>query len=191
MALKIYAAPEVEPVSLTEAKLHLRVDITDDDALITMLIQSARETVEAITRRALISQTWDMTLDDWPESDAIEVPLPPLQSVTSITYVDEDGNSATVSASDYSVDTTSDPGRIVLDADASWPSVSLRPANGVTVRFVAGYGAAGSDVPAAIRSAILLLVGHLYENREATSQNIFQLPMGVDMLLWPFRVITF
>ncbi len=191
MAIKIYTAPAAEPVTLTEVKLHLRVDHPNEDTPIGGWIATAREKVEMDTRRALITQTWDMTLDEWPKEDYIEVPLPPLASVTSITYIDKDGVSATFASSSYVVDTQNSPGRIVLAVGYSWPSVTLRAANGITVRYVCGYGATGSSVPASLRSAMLLLIGHYYENREATSQNVYQLPLGYEALITPYRVFTF
>lgn len=193
MALTEVTAPAAEPVTTAQAKAQIRVDISDDDTLIDGLVTTARQVVETITRRALITQTWDWVLDEFPAGDTLVLPLPPLQSVTSITYVDTDGNSGTVSSGDYIVDTDSEPGRVVLKTGSTWPSVSLRAANGVTVRFVAGYGSAGSNVPQAIRQALLLIVGHLYENREATVGvgNVQTVPMGAEYLLWTYRVLRF
>lgn len=193
MALTMVTAPSVEPVSLADAKTHLRVSVSDDDDLITALIATARQWAEAFTRRALITQVWDLFLAEWPEDDEFEIPLPPLQSVTSVTYKDTDGNSSTFSSDDYIVDTDSEPGRVVLAYGESWPSTSLYPSNPITVRFTAGYGDAATDVPEAIRQAILLLVGHLYENREGTIGvgNMQVLPLGVEALLWPYRVLEF
>lgn len=190
MALVLVSAPATEPVSLTEAKLHLRVDSTADDSLITALITAAREYVEAFTGRALITQTWDYILDAWPSGDEIVIPLPPLQSVTSVTYRDSDGNTSTVSSSTYTVDTDSEPGRVVLLTGYTWPSTTLYAVGGVRVRFVAGYGDNASDVPQALRQAMLLLVGHWYENREdATTANVRPIPLGAQMLMWPYRVM--
>jgi len=193
MSLTIYTEPTREPLLLEETKLHCRVDTDDDDTLILGLITAAREQAEATTRRALITQTWDLVMDAFPGEDRIELPLPPLQSVTSITYVDSDGNTNTFSSSKYIVDTDSEPGRVVLVTGESWPSDTLRAAAGVTVRFVCGYGDAASDVPRSIRQGMLLAVGHWYENREATVGvgNMQVLPMGVEALWWPYRVFSF
>ncbi len=190
-ALKLVTAPTTEPLTMTEAKTHLRVDYTDDDGLIANLITVTRGAVETVTRRALITQTWDWTLDAFPAGRDLIVPLPPLQSVTSITYVDIDGNSSTVSASDYYVDTVSEPGRIRLKSGTSWPSVTLREANGVTVRFVAGYGGINA-VPARIRHAMLLMMGHLFENRENVTAipggKLDVIPHGAESLLATYRL---
>jgi len=189
----LVTAPTVEPVTTAEAKLHLRVDIDADDALIAALIQAAREQVEAVTDRALITQTWAWHADAFPQTDTLELLLPPLQSVTSITYTDADGDVHTFASSNYQVDTASAPGRIVLVSGASWPADTLRAANGVTVTFVAGYGDAGSAVPASLRAAMKLLVGHWYEHREQVvlGTGAREVPMGATMLMWPYRVVTF
>lgn len=186
MALKIYTAPTVEPVSLVEAKLHLRVDIDDDDTLISALIVAARQWVETVTSRALISQTWDMWLDAFPASDRIAVPMAPLQSITGIYYTPYGGVETTLSSSYFSVDIRSIPGRVVLNSGYTWPGDTLIAVNGMRMRFVCGYGAAGSSVPQAIRQAMLLLIGCYYENREEIGK-----PMAVDALLWDYREFSF
>lgn len=190
-ALKIATAPAEEPISLSEAKLHLRVDISDDDDLITSQIVTARRRAEKIAGRALVTQTWDYVLDAFPEGDTLEIPKPPLQSITSIKYYDEDGTEYTVDSGDYYVDTYGEPGRVVLKSSATWPSTTLREANGVIVRFVAGYGDA-EDVPEEFKQAIYLLVGHFYENREAVSDaKLLPTPDGVMALLWMDRQKSF
>ena len=192
--LNLVTGPTVEPVTLDETKLHLRVDITDDDSLIGAKIETAREDVETITRRALITQTWDLYLDAFPSESQIELLMPPLQSVTHVKYTDPDGNESTLSSSSYVVDTYSTPGRIVLKDGESWPGDTLQVVNGVEVQFKAGYGDHASDVPRPIRDAVLLLVGHYYENREAVAvgrQRPVVLPMGVEELLWTYRVLRF
>lgn len=190
MALSLVTAPAAEPITLAEAKAHLRVDITDDDSLITALITAARQHVEVITRRQLITATWDLTLDTWPDGDTILVPLPPLQSVTSITYKDSAGTVYTLPTIDYIVDTAEEPGRVVLAYGKTWPSTTLYPAGAITVRFTAGYGAAAA-VPQAIKQALLLMIGHWYENREAVAGGTVQreVPFAVEALLWPYRVL--
>lgn len=191
MALTLVTGPAVEPVSVSEAKSHLRVDISDDDTLIGTLITVARTHVEQHLRRALVTQVWDLVLDCFPGA-VLRLPLPPLASVTSITYTDVDGNGGTVSAGDYLVDVDEEPGRVVLKSAATWPAVVLREAAGVRVRFSAGYGAA-ADVPEPIKQAILLLVGSLYENREdvlvAQGVTVMRIPFGVQALLMPYRIL--
>lgn len=192
MGLVLLTGPAEEPVTLDEAKAHLRVDSAADDALIGSLITAAREHVEAHCRRALVTQVWDLFLDEWPAGDEIRLAMPPLRSVESVSYFRADGTTGTVAALDYMVDAVCEPGAVVLVGSAGWPVVELRPRNGVRVRFEAGYGAAAA-VPRAIRQAVLLIVGALYENREqvivAQGVNLALLPFGVEALLAPYRVM--
>lgn len=161
-----------EPVSLALAKSALRVDISTDDTLIAFYISTARSYIERICRPqlAMMTQTCSYVADAFPASDVLELRPYPLQSVTSIVYTDSDGVAHTISANDYLVATREDePGRIILKRTASWPTVELIEANGFVVTFVAGFGSVDTEVPHELRQAILLLVGHQYENREALS----------------------
>lgn len=189
MGLVLITPPAKEPVSLEEAKLHLRVDISDDDALISGLVQAARERAEDILRRALITQTWELTLDRFPSGNELELPLPPLQSVASIKYTNSDGNENEFSSDDYVVDTAEEPGKVVLAYGSTWPSVTLYPTGAVKVRFIAGYGEAVA-VPQTFKQAILLMAGEWYENREnAVQQRMVEIPLAAKNLLWPRRVL--
>jgi len=186
-ALKSVTPPASEPVTLAEAKLHVRQDLDTDDTLITGLITAAREEVERICWHALLTQTWELVLDRWPAGDAIELPRPPLQSVTSVKYTDSSGAETTWSAANYVVDTDSTPGRIVLAYSVTWPTVVLQPTGGIRVRYVAGWTSA-ANVPQAIKQALLLLVGHWYENREDTGKAATDtIARGVADLLRSFR----
>lgn len=187
MGLTLVDVPSTEPVTLAEAKSHLRVTGADDDTLITALIVGARQATENFTHRALITQTWDLTLDAFP--DEITVPLPLLQSVTSISYIDGNGASQTLASTEYTVDAKSEPGRIVPAYGKSWP-VIRNIINAVTVRFVAGHADAAA-VPQAIKQALLLQIGHLYEHRESVNigSSVTELPMASEYLLWPYRVL--
>ena len=158
--------PTEEPVTLAEIKDHLRVSGTAEDSLLTLYAQMAREAVEEETWRALMPQTWTLYLAGWPADGIIELPRPPLASVTSIKYTDEDGVEATLAASNYRVDTAREPGRVVLAPNGEWPSDVLDSVNGVAVTFVAGYADA-SAVPPMAKAAILLQIGEIYANREA------------------------
>jgi uncharacterized phiE125 gp8 family phage protein len=184
MGLSLVTAPAAEPISATEAKAHCRVDHSLDDTLIGTLITAARQRIETWQRRQLVTATWDWKLDDFPRDGdrTFYVPLPPLQSITSITYVDADGNSQTLSSSVYTVDAVSEPGRIVEAYGQSWPATRKQP-NAVTVRFVAGYGLAAA-VPEATKAALKLLVGHWFANREAVQPGtLTELPLAVERLL--------
>lgn len=169
--LPVRAIPlSAEPVTLTEAKLHLRLAVTeaaavaytDEDSLLLRLIQAAREGVEWETGRALITQTRTLYLDEFPNTDYIKVPYPPLQSAT-MTYKDEDG--AVTSFTDYDTDTRSEPGRLVLKPDCEWPTDTLYPTNPITITYICGYGTTGASVPARLKSALLLMVSDYYEHR--------------------------
>ena len=192
MILRLVTGPTVEPVSLAEAKVHCRVDITDDDAYITGLITAARSRLETIARPqlAMITQTWELLLDDWPWGDTVELRPYPLQSVTSVKYTDSAGAETTYSAGNYLVDAYSEPGRLRLKTGSSWPSATLRELNGVAIRFVAGFGAAGTAVDMQLRQAILLLVAHWYEIREpvlTTGAQAVSMPFTVDALMQHWR----
>jgi uncharacterized phiE125 gp8 family phage protein len=194
MALTLVTPPASEPIALQEAKEHCRIDGTDEDALMAGLITAARDYVENVTGRQLVTATWDLTLDRfpcWPY--AIDMPRAPLQSVTSISYVDTDGHTQTVSSATYVVSApagaTAERGRISLAYSQVWPP-TLWQANVVTVRFVAGYGNADA-VPQALKQAMLLGIGHWYENRvpviSGRGFTAIELPITVDALLGPYR----
>lgn len=186
---RISEPPQEEPISLDEAKDHIRVIGEDEDLLIQSLITAAREWCEGFQQRAYVAQTRRLTLDRWPRGRTIHLPRPPLQSVTSIVYTDREGAQYTIETESYIVDTDAEPGRIVLAYGASWPSVALRPAAGVEITYVAGYGDA-SDVPQKVKQAMLLLVGHWYEHREAvlTGAMSKEIEFAVHSLLWQDRV---
>lgn len=192
MTLQLVLAPVEEPVNLdTEVKPHCRVEVDDDDVLLSIYIAAAREWCEDFRRQSFITQTWDLYMDSWPTLP-LELHRGPVQSVTSVKYTDIDGNENTFDSAGYLVDTISEPARLVLKSSASWPTVELQEINGVVVRYVAGYGNAANDVPQSVRQAILLLTGHLYENREQTiDQSLREIPFGVRELLRPRRVMRF
>jgi uncharacterized phiE125 gp8 family phage protein len=179
--LNVVTAPTFEPITTIEAKAHLRVEIPDDDALIYGLIQSARQVCESKLKRAICSTTFDWHIDDWPWFP-LSVPMPPLQSVTSIKYYGTQNTQSTISSESYHV-LAGSPGRIDFVETFSLPTTYARP-DAVTVRFVAGYGSP-TAVPASIKSAIKLLVGTWYEHRESVvlGQTPNIVPMTVDALL--------
>lgn len=187
MKLVTVTAPAVEPISLDEAKLHLRVDIDAEDTPIGGWITAARLSAEKFLNRALVTQTFDLFLDSWPAGKVIRLPRPPLQSVTFIKYTDDEGNESTLPAGQYLVDTAGEPGQVVLKNSHSWPSVDLREVNGIQVRFVAGYGNAAA-VPANYKTAMYLWLGDFYENRENTVISPgavpTELPAGAKNMLW-------
>lgn len=191
MAPFLVTGPATEPITLDDAKLHLRVEVTDEDALIDGLIVAAREYVENFTHRALVTQTWDLKLDGFP-CYSLELPKAPTASVTSISYVDTNGTTQTLSSALYTTDLPTGPhacaGRIVLAYQQYYPQ-TRDVVNAVTVRFVAGYGTA-DDVPASIKAAMKILIATWYRpGREAVNIGniVTAVPMTVDALLWPFK----
>jgi uncharacterized phiE125 gp8 family phage protein len=186
MGLSLFTAATAEPIGLEEAKVHLRVDGSDSDTYINTLIVAARKHVENVTRRRLVQQTWDYTLAEFPYGD-ICLPIMPVSSVTSVSYVDGDG--ATQAFTTYTLIKDGPRARVVLDYGVSWPTTRVH-GNAVTVRFVAGYDPTtdspqdlSGNVPGDLKAAIKLIIGDLYENRESTTPlKIEQLP-AVTMLM--------
>jgi uncharacterized phiE125 gp8 family phage protein len=196
--LKLVTPPSVEPVTLTEAKAHLGETGTSNDTLITGLIVAARQACEHYARRAFVTQTYDLALDG-VSGNSIELPRPPLASVTSVTYYLEDGTSGTVSSDDYLVDDYGTPGRLTLKRGASWPT-GLRETNGLVVRFVAGFGLP-PVLPQPIKEAVLVMVAALFAKADPTvlEERIgdvtvkyapaSDLPDKAKALLRPYRVV--
>lgn len=166
-SLKQTAAPAVEPVDLTLAKLHCEVVGNAYNTLLTGKIQSAREVVEIDSRRALITQEWELRLDAFPCAAFIEIPKPPLQSVASLKYIDPAGELQTWSSDNYTVDDSRHPGRVNLAYGHSWPAIRCC-ANAIVIAFTCGYGDAASDVPAAAVQAMLLQIATMFRDREMT-----------------------
>lgn len=181
---QITTQPSVEPITLIEAKLHLKVENSADDALITSLIVAARQWCEAYTNRALITQTITLKRDDIPCQ--FIVPKPKLQSVTSIKYVDLDGDQQTIASSVYDVDVSDEPGRVGLAYNQSWPD-NRGDINSVEMIFIAGYGVAAA-VPDVFKAAIKLLIGHWYDNRsDVCDANLSEIPFGAKALISIYR----
>ncbi len=182
--------PAVEPVTVAEAKAHLRVDTSDDDTYIGTLITAGREWCEQYLDRTLVNTQWVMRFDSFPPDGThdIELPRPPMATAgtttaVSLTFTYENGTTATYSTASYRVDRNSTPGAVKTLYGQTWPP-HLMDDNAVSVTWWAGYGAAGSSVPAAIRHAILMLVGILYEKRAAAeSGSLNEVPFGVKSLL--------
>jgi uncharacterized phiE125 gp8 family phage protein len=180
MSLQLITPPAIEPVTLDEAKLHLKVDTTDDDALIATLITAARVRAEWHTGRAWITQSWMLWRDCW--ADCVEIPLPPLQTVTAVTVYAPDGTATVIDPSTYTVDAASQPARIAFSCIAP---IALRAINGVAIAFDAGYGATADTVPAPVREAILEIVAELYANRGDGPAEISTISQA---LLAPYRM---
>jgi len=190
MTHTLITAPLGEPVTIEDARLHCRIDGSQDDEVLRALVAAARQYVEGYTGRALVNQTWELRFDQFPLY--IDLPKAPLASVTSITYIDIEGNTQTLASSAYQVVASSgdfsQPGRIFQAYNQTWPS-SRGHIDDVRVRYVAGYGTP-DDVPYAIKAAIKLMTAHLYENREATVVGTIaaEMPLSIRNLLAPFVV---
>ena len=210
-------APDSEPITLAEAKAWLRVDAANEDTLILSLITAAREHAETFTRRAFITQQFELSLDTFPgctraingalradpryldrrhASDIspnreITLRRPPLVSVESVKYYDSTGALQTLDPASYFVDTRAQPGRIVLNSDYDWPETQSRP-NAVIIAYTAGYGADSASVPGRIRTAMRYMVTHWFINRTPVETGLraaaIDVPHTAEMLLWQVRI---
>lgn len=191
--MKLVTAPSGYPVSLAEAKAHLRYEDDDQDALISALIGAAVDYAQNFLGRSLLDQAWDYYLDSFDAAKPLTIPLPPLIEVVGLFYLDSAGDEQEFSAASYSVDNSSEPARISLLYGGTWPT-AIAQANAIRVRFRAGYLNTDSPpvaaVPFAIKAAILLTVGTLFEHRETVviGQTAVTLPFGAEQLLRQYRV---
>jgi uncharacterized phiE125 gp8 family phage protein len=190
MGLKHVSGPVLEPVTLDEAKLYVRVDGTAEDDQINLLITAARELFERETGLILLRQSWTKSLDAWPSvyktaRRRVFLPLRPVISVTSITVTDAAGTATVLPASDYALDMASEPPRVVEVVPGHWPAPGAAAA-GIAIGFDAGYGDVAEDVPAAIRLALLKLIAEGYETRQISGSDPKALSLGVTDILAPF-----
>ena len=176
-----------DPVTTAEAKLWMRVSISTDDTLIASLITAATTYLEGQMNREFIDETLILKLDRF--LNEVELPGSPLDSVTSVVYIDTSGDTQTVSTDVFTVDTVAEPGVLRLGFNQTWPIPRTTP-NAVTVTYVSGYGAAGSDVPEEMKTAIKILVAHWYENREAVVVGTItkEIELSVESLIWKNKV---
>ncbi len=191
MTLLSVTAPTEEPVTLDDQKAHIRLDTDDDDAYVQTCIAAARQWIEGQTHRAMMAQTWDYSIDyGWPVkagSHRVDYPINPVAvesspRVDQITYVDSDGNSQTLAASQYTVVARTNGSYIVPAYGITWPAVRHVP-NAITVRFAAGY----STLPKELHRAVMILAGVYYETRETGADA----PPAVEALISPFRSSAF
>jgi uncharacterized phiE125 gp8 family phage protein len=163
MPLILTTPPAAEPVSLAEAKTHLRVTHADDDAYIARLIVAARRAVEQATSLRLVTQGWSLFADRWPDCPALPLQLAPVTAIGDIITYGVDDTPGALDPAHYYLDHVSRPARAVL-RDGRTPPRGGRPVNAIEVRFTAGFGAA-SAVPEDLRQAILLAVAHWFDHR--------------------------
>jgi uncharacterized phiE125 gp8 family phage protein len=188
--LTLITAATEEPLLLSEAKkqVELATQDTAHDEHLLRLIKTARQYAEEFTGRALVTQTWDFYLDQWPiDNGMILLPKSPLASVTHVKYYDDDGTQQTWSSSNYVVQTSREPGRVSLAYGQSWPSARYQP-DSIVVRFVAG--AARASVPDRIKAAMLLLIGHWFDHREEVNigSSASEVPFAANALLQQSRI---
>jgi uncharacterized phiE125 gp8 family phage protein len=190
MVHEIVTPPASEPVTLSEAKAQLSVTSSAHDTRITSLITTARRQVERYLKRALITQTWKVYYNCFHA--VMELPYPPLQSVTHVKYYDDSGTLQTLSSDLYWEDLASEPGKIVRKYDAVYPELLAGRPNAVEIQYVAGYGDA-EDVPEDIRHAILMLVTDYFDNRgEVVVGSIAQrIPGFIKDLVHDYRMYDF
>lgn len=197
-SLRRTSAPPVHPVTRDEAKAHLRVTSTDDDALIDSYIESATAWAEKFCGRAFVEQSWTATLDAFPGCDSIELPKPPLISVTSVSYRDSADVSQSFSSANYIVTQDEYGAALTLTQNATWPSTYTRP-DAVTIVFLTGYQKTGAGtsgdpynyrgpVPGPIKEAIKRLVQASYDNLKPEDASAVQ--RAAESLLWPYKMVA-
>ncbi len=214
MQARLVTAPLNTPVQVSDVSAQVRFDVSSENTLITAYINAITEKAQTVTRRALITQTWELALDRFPlynfneldimtnwkrgaydTPNQIKLPMSPLQMVNSIKYIDVNGVLQTIDSSTYSVDTYSDVPRVAPAVGYDWPGTILNM-NAVRVNFTCGYGVDSTFVPDAIRTWILINVANLYENRETETiangrLTMVDLSTLADSLLDSYRVMSF
>lgn len=206
MRTEIVTSATGEPVDLEEMKDQLRLGIGESaqDNLLNGLIRSATRRIENITNLKLLKQTWKAYPSAWPSTrNYIEMPFSPLIHITSSTgvvYKNSSGSTylmASTGDNSWRIDTVSKPGRLILENDADWPGETLYNINPISIQFICGYGTSdagdGSKIPENLKLAVKQLVGHWYENPEASivGKGVTMIPETVDALIGDYRVYNF
>jgi uncharacterized phiE125 gp8 family phage protein len=187
MTLVLTEGPQVEPISLPELKVHLRLDGHEEDTLLASLIVAARLHVEQTYGLALIKQSWSCYLDRWPETPELRLPLAPVRGVNALRIYDVHGTAVNIDPAEYLMDAASRPVRLVRRPAAVLPAPG-RPVGGVEIAFQAGFGEEACDVPAPIRQALLMLAVDWYDDRApAALESQLIAPQAVWRLLGPYR----
>lgn len=177
----LISPPAIEPVSLAETRLWLRVDDASQDQLITSLITGARQTVEKLTRTVMITQGWRLIADDWPPGWIVDIPIAPLRMLDAIRIYDAQNVAQTLPAGGWSQHTGVLSSRILF---AQSPPQPEREIAGIEIDLTAGYGDAPGDVPQPLRQAMLMLVAQAYENRGDANSTAGE---TVEHLIAPYR----
>ncbi|MBS0528189.1 MAG: phage head-tail connector protein [Proteobacteria bacterium] len=182
----LLTGPAIEPWSVAEAKSYLRAENDDDDTVIASLISAARNQVEALTRCALIAQTWRFVRDQWPQDGRIKLGRGPLRTLGAARVYDSSGNANTIDAGMFVLDKA---GGVI--AAPSWAlPMPGRASAGIELDVELGFGTAAADVPDVLRHAIRTLVAHWYENRGliAIGQTVAMMPGSVNAMIAAYRV---
>jgi len=186
---KVITQPESEPVTVAEARQHLRIDGTDEDSYIEILIKVARQLCEQYSGLSFITQSREIKLDRFPCSSIIEIPYGPIQTIDDFTYIDSSGDSQPLTeTTDFIVDIHSSPARVQYVN--SWPS-TLNRFSSVTIAYTSGYANDDHDpIPEVIKHAMLLHIGSLYENRQndVLGTSVNSLNMNSEYLLDTIKV---
>ncbi|MFK7695400.1 head-tail connector protein [Paenibacillus sp. HJGM_3] len=179
MPTRVITPPAVEPVTLAEVKAHLRIDFTDDDVYLSALISAARDYAEGFQHRSLVPQTLEYT--DHCFSPVVRLRRGPVTEIVSVSYTAIDGSEQTITPADYTL-TSND--ELIPKYGTYWP-LTIGYGDAVRIRYKAGY----TDVPCATKQAMLLLIGHWYENRESVTvgRTAVELPLAATSLLWMDR----
>ncbi len=187
MPTQLIDPPAAEPVTLAQAKAHMRLDGAEEDEIVSRLIVAGRAHVERLTGLKLIEQRWAVWLDRWPEGAEVPLPIAPAVSVDAVNIYGEDDVAAELDPEAYFLDAQSRPPRLVRRAGWTWPRPGRR-ANGIEIEVTAGFGPDADDVPAELRQAILMLAAHWFERRTGVEDMAFQpVPRGVAALIGPFK----
>lgn len=181
----LMAAPASEPVSLAEAKHYLRVDGTDEDDLIRVLITASRLLIEAASGRLMIAQSWRLILDRWPAAGELRLPLAPVSQISAARVIDAANTSTNVQLSSLVLLSGTDPPTLLVQGLVPQPG---RERAGIEIDLLAGYGSAASAVPHPFRQAMLMMVARWFENRGDTAhRGDARLPADVMALIAPYR----
>lgn len=180
--------PATEPVSLANAKQHLKVETSADDGLINNLIATARQHVEKQIDKVLIEQTWLIYFDNWTDDGELKLQVAPITTINYLRTYSDDDIANTIDPSHYYADLVKNPQKLILRGSRIW----LKPgriANGIEIEATAGYGPTGASVPTPLRSAMLMLIAYWYENRQPDCHAAASESMTTKLqsLLAPFK----
>lgn len=176
--------PQAEALTLADVKAHLRGDGSDEDALLSSLIKTAREHLERQTGLCLMRQTLRLYLDAWPRDGVIQIAKGPVQAIEKILVFDDSGDPFDATATDTLLDGQARPARLWLRQ----PPAPGQPLNGIEIDFTAGFGESGADVPDTLKRAMLVHIAHMFAFRGVVSaaDQPAGVPAGYDRLVAPF-----